>query len=125
MDFSAYKNKRVAVLFLGEYANLPSGLASWAISDLDAYFDNLDMWTDPKSEFLATFFSQPIPGLRQHLGEYRQPNVGVAGTTLSEMIGIIKKFYLEHGYDVIELSPGKVNNYTQCPQIGKVRIILS
>ena len=119
-----FQNKRVAILFLSGYANLPKSLANWAISDLDAFFDNLNVWTDSEADFLATFFSNPIPGLRQHLGNHQKSNVGVAGESLLEKLEVIKSFYLGLGYDVVEMNGNKVMNYTQSRNKKDVRITL-
>jgi hypothetical protein len=124
MDFSIYRHKRTAVLFLGAYDTLPEGLVDWAISDLDAFFENLDMWADRGVPPIQALFSRPIVGLRQHLADRTSVNVGMAGVRLAEdrdLFSQVKQNYLENGYDVIELGPHRVD-FTQRKLDNKVRV---
>ena len=126
IDFSIYRNKRTALLFKEAYDTLPEGLVDWVISDLDAFFENLDMWADPSLSPEQALFSNPIGGIRQHLANHTRANVGVAGIRLAEdqaLFAKIKQIYLDHGYDVIILGPHTVHFIQHKPD-NKVRIVL-
>jgi len=121
MNYDAYRNRRVAALYYGLFDELPDGLSSWAISDLDAFFGNLDVWCPPDTTPVQAFFSSPVIGLRQHLANTRYPNVGAAGKRLDEIAEELKIAYLERGYDVMEIN-GLDMGYIPSKQDGQVRI---
>lgn len=115
MDFDVFRNKRVAALYYGCYSNLPKGLGRWGISDLDAFYDNLDLWDAPEGSVVDILFSPPIKGVKQHLANCSSCNVGVAGERLGDIAEEVKREYMKRGYDVLEIKERDSDiKYSQC-----------
>jgi len=122
VNYEAYRNRRVAALFYGPFCDLPTGLSHWAISDLDAFYENLGLWSSPDTPLMELLFSIPITGVRQHLANCRLANVGLAGQRLRDISDAVKSAYLCRGYDVLEID-GNNENYTICEPDDCVRIV--
>lgn len=115
-------NRRVSAIYFGAYSDRPKEIFEWSISDVDAFFANIDIW-DSNSLGIKGLFSQPISGIKQHLANYKDLKVGVAGECLTnkDLANEIIKIYLEKGYDIVEIKAGEIK-YTPAPNLHNVKI---
>jgi len=123
MNYNVFQNRHTAVLFRGPLEDLPSELSAWKHTDLDAFSENLAIWCPEGLGRVAALFTNPIPGLRQHLANQRDINVALVGNILAEdaFREDIKAEYLKRGYDVLVVDGVSVE-FTEAEQDDKVRI---
>ena len=96
----------------------------WYISDLDAFYSNLDLWCEEEVAFIDALFSKPISGVKQHLADWEHHNVGLAGVALKDetIRTPTKEAYLQRGYVVVHLRPDQVSSLSQPSMTDNVRI---
>lgn len=122
MNYDIYRYNRTAVLFAGVHQSVPTDLSGWGLADLDAFFENLDMWAT-KGTTTELLFSKPTAGIPQHLANSQDKLVGVAGECLSDasLLAGIRAAYHERGYDVVIVQDGN-HTFLPCNQDNKVKI---
>jgi len=123
MNFDIYKNIHVAVLYVGEHSQMPEELDNWSISDIDSFYDNLDMWRPDGTTDLEALFSPSKAGIRQHVADCHSKNVGFAGNALvdDDFLSTIKAEYMKRGYSVMEIK-GDGSSVYSVPEDSKVKI---
>lgn len=105
--FKAYKQRRTALIISGEYRNdLTESLIEddWHITNLENFYENLSLWHPNEcngNEIVRLLFSDPIPGIKQHLANHQDLNVGISGNNVSEIEKPILFEYHRRGYDVV------------------------
>ena len=125
IDLRPYTNTRLAVIYVGSFTELPPELSTLSVSDLDAFYNTLDMWCPEDAAPLKVLFSTPIPGIKQHLANYHDWHVVLAGEVLlnNDLVDGVKTEYLQRGYGILEIRADG-EEYTPCIRPTGVRIEL-
>jgi hypothetical protein len=126
-NFDAYKQRRTAILITGENTeDLIEKLRDeeWDIVSLDDFNENLSLWypQDPNGEEIVNLlFSDAVPGIKQHLANKQDMNVGLCHLN-NEIHQPILFEYQQRGYDVVSVDCktlfGKLRQtveYIPCP----------
>ena len=105
INFDAFAIQPTAILYLDRYKALPKN--DWAFTDLDAFYQNFELWSTGKPT-IEDLFSLPTGrGLKQHLANFREKSVGIAGECLIDHKEEIIRKYLEKNYSVVIYDPEK------------------
>lgn len=123
MNYEAFSHRRVSALYIGDMQSLPQGLRTWNIISIDCFLENVELWNNSDKPMCDLLFTNPIPGIKQHLANFKDQHVGLAGISLKDdaLLNQLKLKYLSMGYDVLIVNGDKVN-FIESPKSDSVYV---
>jgi len=114
MDFiDGIQDRKFAVLLYDDGIQLADQFRNrgWDICEIDSYLDGLDLWAPEDGDAVEMMFSSwpADDGIRRHLPNYQDLNVGMAGKCLTSeaLRDRIADKYLRYGYTPCFYGGGK------------------